>query len=110
MSHLLLAFQYRKIAHETPYAAEGMEYPAAKRRRERILFWILLPLNVMFPLSESVLTSIYWLDYYFILGHPPETLENYLNSVILMVGALQIVSGYFILKSVFKIKAYIETR
>ena len=60
VSHLLLAFQYRKIAKEAPYAAEGVQYPAAKRRRERNFFRVLLPLNVFFPVAESVLTVLYY--------------------------------------------------
>ena len=108
VSHLLLAFKYREIAHEAPYAAEGVQYPAAKRRRERILFWILLPLNVIFPICESILTSVCKIDHRLYSVKPTKALIDYLNSVILMIGALQIVSGYFILRSVFKIKAYIE--
>ena len=59
VSHLLLAFKYRKVAKETPYTIEGVQLPEAEKRCDKILFKLLLTLNIIFPVLEIVLNFIW---------------------------------------------------
>ena len=56
--HLLLAFKYRRVAKEMPYAIEEVQLPEAEKRCDKVLFKVLLILNIIFPATETVLAII----------------------------------------------------
>ena len=53
VSHLLLAFKYRRVAKEMPYAIEEVQVPEAEKRCDKVLFKVLLTLNIIFPALET---------------------------------------------------------
>jgi hypothetical protein len=59
VSYLLLAFKYRRVAKEMPYAIEERQLPEAEKRCDKVLFKVLLILNIIFPALQPVLTIIY---------------------------------------------------
>ncbi len=58
VSHLLLAFRYRRVAKEMPYAIEEVQVPEAEKRCDKVLFKVLLTLNIVFPALDTVLYLI----------------------------------------------------
>ncbi len=49
VSYLLLAFKYRRIAKELPYAIEERQLPEAEKRCDEVLYKVLLILSIIFP-------------------------------------------------------------
>ena len=58
VSHLLLAFRYRRVAKEMPYAIEEVQVPEAEKRCDKVFFKVLLTLNIIFPVLETVILLI----------------------------------------------------
>ena len=52
--HHILAAQYKKISHDIPARINKKPVTAEYQRCEMILFWVLLALNILFPLLEAV--------------------------------------------------------
>ena len=63
VSHLFLAFKYRRVAKEMPYAIEEVQVPEAEKRCDKVLFKVLLTLNIIFPVLETVPDIIMDKDY-----------------------------------------------
>ena len=54
VSHHILAAQYTKMATEIPLKLQHMKVSKEYKRSQRRLFWILLVMNILFPVLEAV--------------------------------------------------------
>lgn len=55
--HFVMAFEYLKIARNIPKAIKRQRY--INRRFRRVIFWVLLSCNMLFPLLEAVVLIPY---------------------------------------------------
>jgi hypothetical protein len=96
VSHLLLAFKYRRVAKEIPCAIEEVQLPEAEKRCEKVLFKVLLTLNIIFPVLETVLLFI--ADKKLIQSYSyPRAWIIFFYCTSFFVTILQFVSGYFLI-------------
>jgi hypothetical protein len=110
VSHCILAFRYRLIALSGPFALEGLELPISKRRKENVLFWGLLTVNIAVPLIETALFVLFYREDLIKGGSPTSAVSQFLNVVSISLGILQIISGVLLVAAVFVIRKYINTR
>ena len=59
ISHLLLAFKYRRVAKEMPYTIYEVQLPEVEKRCDKVFFKVLLIFNIIFPALEGLLTYIH---------------------------------------------------
>ena len=101
VSHLLIAFRYREVAKKMPYAIEEVQVPEAEKRGDKVLFKVMLILNIIFPTIETVLliSQVYF-----------QTEEKViaLDFLLFCVSMMQIVSGYFMIKGLKEIRDFIS--
>jgi hypothetical protein len=110
VSHCILAFRYRLIAISGPFGHSGKELPLDKRRKENVLFWGLLTVNIIMTLIETALSVCFYRTIFIKGSTPASELSQFLNLVGLMTGVLQIISGVLLVGSVLAIRKYINTR
>ena len=100
VSHLLIAFRYREVAKKMPYAIEEVQVPEAEKRGDKVLFKVMLILNIIFPTIEPVLL----INAFF----QTDNKAIGLAFVFCGVSMVQIVSGYFMIKGLKDIRDFIS--
>ena len=101
ISHLQIAFRYREVAKKMPYAIEEVQVPEAEKRGDKVLFKVMLILNIIFPTIETVLliSQVYF---------QTEDKVIALDFLLFCVSMMQIVSGYFMIKGLKEIRDFIS--
>jgi hypothetical protein len=90
-----------------PYTIYEVELPEAEKRCDKVLFKILLTLNIIFPVLEIV-TNFFSKSY-----EQKETTQGITwlyYSILYFVSLLQFLSGYFLMQSLKKIRNFIVSR
>ena len=60
ISHFELAWIYKNIAHNVPQALSNQHDQDAYQQRQLIIYWVLMTLNIVFPLLGLVIYVVYW--------------------------------------------------
>ena len=106
--HLVIAFEYLKIARNVPKAIKRQRF--MNRKRRRVVFLLLLVCNVLFPLLEAVVL-IPFNTQLFIEGLVPGKIVSYCADIVPdLVGVFQIVSGVILNVGVYRIHSYFKDR
>ena len=79
------------------------QVPENEQRREKIITWILLSLNVLFPVIETVFELLFYTTYFIRKQQASNDITQILNSASLMVCVIQIASGVLLVHGVIKI-------
>ena len=103
-AHWLLAFFYYKMARNMPRVVQGGE----RLETYKALLWIGIVLNAVFPIMEG--TSWILFDVKLVKGTPLWWLYKLLNASLCSVWTLWIISGTFLIWSVFKIRKFFMSR
>jgi len=109
VSHLTLAFKYRRVAKEMPYAYIEVQLPEAEKRCDKVLFKLLLTINIIFPALETLLIFLFGKD---ILQYtiPSKALAFFLSCISVFIAMIQIVSGCFLVRGLTEIRSFISSR
>jgi hypothetical protein len=92
-----------------PYAIEEFQLPEAEQRRDKVLFKVLLFLNITFPALDSVLSLIMDKDY-IQTASLPRAWTIFESCIYCLVAILQFVSGYLLIQGLNKIRTFISSR
>jgi len=84
------------------------QVPENEQRREKIITWILLSLNVLFPVIETVFELLFYTTYFIRKQQASNDITQILNSASLMVCVIQIASGVLLVHGVIKIRKSIS--
>lgn len=105
ISHFMLAVRYRKMATNVPLLLDG-KTEKLPTTCEKVIYWTLLTLNIAAPLllAFSQVTFRIRVNYN---GLPPYKWQSFsYNTALEIVGLLQIWSGFFLVRSVLKIRRF----
>ena len=92
-----------------PYAIKEVQLPEAEKRCDKVLFKVLLTLNIIFPALVTPFEFIYY-NAYFQTEKLPRTEKIFFDCIIYFAAILQFVSGYFLIQGLNKIRTFISSR
>lgn len=106
--HLVMAFEYLKIARNIPKAIQRLRI--TNKKCERTTFKIFLVCNLIFPMLEAfVLIPLN--NQFYIKNGDPGTFITYCAYIIPdLVGVFQIISGILLVLGVYRIHSYFKDK
>jgi len=90
-----------------PYAIEEVQLPEAEKRGDKVLFKVLLALNIIFPALETVVEII---GFYANSKTGELTWFYFGDYMTYFVAIIQFVSGYLLIQGLNKIRTFIDSR
>ena len=106
VANWIFSYEYYRIAKFMPFVVLDREVPASLISRDRLIFWLVLGLNILAPLATSTTGFIANLEG----GRTDQSAKNWIIASIVTrysVGLMQLVSGVFIGVAIYKIRAFI---
>jgi len=99
LSHILLAYKFRKIALGGPLNDDTIEMNRNSQNRGKIAYCILISLNILFPAAEIVAYVFYDISY-FLKGEESKLISKIISAASFSVYIIEIVSGVLLMNVV----------
>lgn len=107
--HWVLASSYRSISKEMPRIVQGSDVDHAARRRERIVFWVMMAANILFPVVEVVGFQGWNFQFFVELKQEPDAYWLDISAVGQnAMWICQIISGFTLVQAIYRIRRFMS--
>ena len=110
ISHQILAWRYHVIARDTIKLLKREEQTVEQLKRDTWVYWILMALNILFPILVVPSTILLYDSIYIDGVKATPGVVWFFNISNNGVGVMQVISGFYLIGSITKIRSFFTSQ